>query len=58
MGALRGGDLDRNDERILQFSAVQLFLLVASAVWTLARPVGAAFLYAMFAADVIGASVL
>jgi signal transduction histidine kinase len=58
VGVLRGGDLDADGLRILEFSAVQLLLLVASAAWTLVQPVGPTFLYAMFAADVLGASVL
>ncbi len=58
VGVLRGGEFDRNDEHILQFSSVQLLFLVLSAAWTLARPAGPVFLYTMFAADVAGASVL
>lgn len=57
-GVLRGGEVDRNDERILEFSSVQLIFLVTTTAWTLARPTPNAFIYAMFAADVLGASIL
>ena len=58
VGVLRGGELDLNDQRILEFSAVQLLFLVVTTAWTLVRSSSSRFLYAMFAADVLGASIL
>lgn len=59
VGVAAGGwNLAQDEHRFFQLSAVQLVVLVASALWTRFRRPGPLFLYAMFTMDVAGASVL